>query len=367
VPLILRELRKAGASDEAITFVTASGMHDPMTHDELARKLGANTVSRYRCISHDGGDWNMLAYGGLTAMGTPVWVNRWVADADFVVGLGRVYPHPTHGFEGGYKLILPGVSGFDTILRDHSFNYSPCSIPGQPHNPSRAETDAVGRMIGIDFLINVVVNREAEPIRAFSGAVEPVFNAAVAYGNQAVWGATIGQPVDITVASPGSRTGADTNVDTELVRRACTATRPGGTVIVLATDPPDGLPDWRSGNAADDAELETMGRETFGRALRDLAFSELMRLHERRDWPISPREIQWRAKAIRGEYYRRRWLMSAENRRVVFTTNPQPLLDTLLADHRPPRMRVAILPEGRTTLPLVSSPTCHETFSQVID
>ena len=108
-------------------------------------------------------------------MGTPVWVNRYVAEADYRIGLGRVFPHTTHGYEGGYKLILPGVVGFDTILRDHSFNFASTSVPGVRDNPSRAETDNVGRMVGIDFLINVVVNHEALPCKAFAGAVEPVY------------------------------------------------------------------------------------------------------------------------------------------------------------------------------------------------
>ena len=186
--MILERLAATGVADDGITFVTASGMHDPMSADDLARKLGADVVARYRCISHDGGDRGMLRFVGISAMGTPVWVNRHIVEADYVVGLGRVAPHVTYGYEGGYKLILPGVSGFDTILRDHSFNYSLDSIPGQHNNPSRAETDAVGRMVGIDFLINVVVNRRDEPIVAFAGRVEPVHQRAMAFGDASVWG-----------------------------------------------------------------------------------------------------------------------------------------------------------------------------------
>lgn len=357
IPLLLERLARAGAADEDITFVTASGMHDPMTRDDLARKVGAEIVARYRCISHDAGDSEMLRFVGISAMGTPVWANRYVVDADYVVGLGRVAPHVTHGYEGGYKLILPGVSGFDTILRDHSFNYALTSVPGLHENPSRAETDAVGRMVGIDFLINVVVNRHDEPVAAFAGAVEPVHQRAMAFGDAQVWGAEVGRLVDLAVASHGSGPVPGLGFDPETVRRACQVTRPGGVVIVVGTPASDTLPDWRAGQHADDRVLEQLDRDHFGSALHDLAFSELMRLHERRDWPLSPREIQWRAKSIRGEFYRRRWLMAAEAVRLQFTQDPQAALADALVAARAAgndRPAVLVLPEGRTTLPKVA-------------
>jgi hypothetical protein len=351
VPLILRELAATGVADEDITFVTASGMHDPMSRADLERKLGTDTVSRYRCISHDGGDWKMLAYVGLSSMGTPIWINRYVAEADYRIGLGRVYLHTAYGYEGGYKLILPGVSGFDTILRDHGLNFSPTSISGIHENPSRAEADNVGRMVGLDFLINVVVNGAGEPFRAFVGAVEPVHRRAIAYGDREIWGAAVGRLADVTLASHGSGEPPASGFDPETVRRACAVTKPGGTVIVLCDRPVALLPDWRAGEQADDAELDRLSRDAFGPRLRPLAFSEVVRLHERRDWPLPLREIQWRVKALRGEFYGRRWLMAAEGRQVVFAADPQAALDRALARSATPS--ITVLPEGRTTLPKI--------------
>ena len=193
-------------------------------------------------------------------MGTPVWVNRYVAEADYRIGLGRVFPHTTHGYEGGYKLILPGVVGFDTILRDHSFNFASTSVPGVRDNPSRAETDNVGRMVGIDFLINVVVNHEALPCKAFAGAVEPVYARAVAYGDREIWGADVDRMADITLvtAGPGSLPAA--GFDGEAVRRACTVTRSGGTVIVATDRPVQPALRLAAGTMADDATLNKLSR-----------------------------------------------------------------------------------------------------------
>jgi hypothetical protein len=319
----------------------------------MARKLGDDVVEHYRCVSHDGGDHEMLRFVGVSDLGTPVFANRYVVDADYVIGLGRVYLHVTHGYEGGYKLILPGVSSFETILRDHAMNFSPDSVPGIHENPSRIETDAVGAMVGIDFLINVVVNGDAEPLKAFAGAVPQVYHRAVAYGDRHVWGGQVGHHVNITLVSHGSTEVPERGFDPETVRRACSVTKPGGTVIVVGTSDFDSLPDWRAGAMADDEMLEGLARDEFGEHLHDLAFSELMRLHERRDWPLSAREIQWRVKAIRGEFYRRRWLMSAEDCHVVFTLDPQTGLEAALARHGG-RPRVLVIPEGKATLPKIS-------------
>jgi nickel-dependent lactate racemase len=350
IPLILRELAPTGVEDGRITFVTASGMHDPMSDAELRRKLGDDTVNRYACVSHDGGDWDMLAFVGVSAWGTPMWVNRFVAEADYRIGLGRVFPHVTHGYEGGYKLILPGVAGFDSILRDHSFNFSEDSVPGVHVNPSRIEADQIGRMVGFDFLINVVVNVRSEPVRAFAGAVEPVHQRAIEFGDREVWGAETGGLADVTIASHGGGRVPTLGFDPETLRRACAVTRPGGTVIMPTAARVAPIPDWRDGELASDDLLDRLGRKEFGPRLEALSFAELMRLHERRDWPLSRREIQWRAKAIRGEFYRRRWMRAANEQRVVFTARPQEALEAAL-ERSDPDALVVIIPDGATTLP----------------
>ncbi|MBC8232196.1 DUF2088 domain-containing protein [bacterium] len=103
MPLILAELQPTGVEDDDITFVTASGMHDPMSEEDLGRKLAREIVAKYRCISHDGGDWDNLAFCGISPQGTPIWVNKYVAEADYKIALGRIYLHEAYGYEGGIK------------------------------------------------------------------------------------------------------------------------------------------------------------------------------------------------------------------------------------------------------------------------
>lgn len=321
IPLIINELRPTGVEDSNITFITASGMHDPMSRDDLKRKLGQEIVEKYRCISHDGGDWNNLVFFGISPQGTPIWINKYVAEADYKIAFGRIYLHEAYGYEGGYKMILPGVSGFDTIARDHSFNFSDDSIEGIHDNPSRREADAIGRMVGIDFLINVVVNDKGQPIKAFCGETEMVHQLGIEYGDREVWAAEIHEKADIVIASPGIG-----DYDLKTLYRASRAAKDNGTIICLA-----------SKEAKFEPRLE-------------MPLSEIVRLHEKRNWNLSEREIQWHIKSIRGKFYHYRQVKEIQKRKVILTPDPDTALKKEL-EKSGSDIRIVVLPEAKTTLP----------------
>lgn len=353
LPDVLDRLNAAGAPDSRITIVTASGMHDPMNDERMIAKVGKEAFRRVRCVSHDGGNAHMLRFCGITQLGSPVWVNQWVAEADFKVALGRIFPHSNYGYEGGYKMIVPGVSSFETILRDHSLNFSDYSDYGiVKNNPSRDEADAIGRMVGIDFLVNFVVDYDAKAIKAFAGSPEAVFPAGVDYGQRYVWAAVCGgQPADITVMCHKEMGDLSlSNNPNYYIGLAMSVTRPSGIVIsTMAYTPME----------------HTMLQ---GYALDDMPFSELIRLHERRDWNMNPREIQHTIKAIRGAFYRRReFEYRPQKLFLVSSEYPRSLLEKWNAEQFPTiqaaydeavrRMgkdaRVFAIPDAKHTLPLI--------------
>lgn len=326
IPRILDELRSTGVEDSNITFVTASGMHDPMSREDLERKLGKDIVAKYRCISHDGGDWDNLVLMGISPQGTPIWINKYVAEADYRIALGRIYLHEAYGYEGGYKMILPGVSGFDTIVRDHSFNFSADSIEGIHDNPSRREADSIGKMVGIDFLINVVVNSSGQPIKAFCGETTMVHQLGIEYGDREVWAAEIQQKADVVVASPGSGNVPKTGYDLQTLYRAARAAKESGIIICVAN------------------------RETTFEAKVDEPLSEILRLHEKRNWDLSEREIQWRIKSLRGKFYHYRKVQEVQKRKVILTPNPGAALQNVV-EQAGSDIWLVVLPEAKTTLP----------------
>jgi nickel-dependent lactate racemase len=353
LPSVLNRLNEAGAQDKDITIVTASGMHNPMEEVDLQRKVGQEAYRRVRCISHDGGNIDMLEFVGITDLGTPIWVNNYVANADFKVALGRIHPHNCYGYEGGYKMIVPGVASFETILRDHSLNFSPLSNYGSNiNNPSRIEADAVGKMVGIDFIVNFVMTLDSEPVTAFGGTPEEVYPAGVDYGQRNVWCGKTGKKADITIMSSSELGDLSlTNNPIYYLGLAAAITEDEGIIIAKMDYQP------RERNIVD------------GITLGDLSFSELIRMHERRNWNFPRRQIQHNIKAIRGEfYYRRTFELRSQKLYIVSDTFPASILEKWHAqqfttiqhayDAAQQQVKclnptVVLLPKAQQTLPVV--------------
>lgn len=346
LPAVLREVEQAGARREDVTVLTGSGVHAPMSEADLVRKVGADVRERYRCVSHDAVEHEM-SYVDRSSLGTPIWINKIVADADFRIAVGRVGPHNTHGYEGGAKMITPAVSFWITVLRNHSANFSPsCEYGSYWKNPSRQDVDEIGGIVGLDFIVNFVINRRGEPFKGFAGHRLHAHRAGIAWGDENVWGAAIAQRADIVVATPGDlQPGAFGASPLEMATIAC---RPGGTTILV--------------NPVKRAEREL---SPFQAEMATWSFDRIFLEHERRDLDLPARKISDRCKTIRGEYYARRPGMS---RHVVVVGEPLASdAETRLGHHPAADLQTAIdealeresrdahvviLSQAATTLPL---------------
>lgn len=144
VPTVIRELEKAGVRRNDISFVIASGLHEKTTTEEAKMKLGKEVANRYKVLVHDAFDDENLTFCGVSRYGTPIWVNRSVASADYRLAVGRITLHSGYGYEGGSKMILPGVSGCITVTHNHSMIPSPQAGYGtHMENPCRLDADDV--------------------------------------------------------------------------------------------------------------------------------------------------------------------------------------------------------------------------------
>ncbi|TLN22417.1 DUF2088 domain-containing protein, partial [bacterium] len=122
LPAVLAELQRGGAKLEQILVVPALGVHRMMTDDEVAQRVGGEWAAQLRWEHHDCDDPLRLADLGVTSRGTPVLINRSVAEADLIVSIGCIEPHIIASFGGGYKNLIPGVAGRATIAHNHALN-----------------------------------------------------------------------------------------------------------------------------------------------------------------------------------------------------------------------------------------------------
>jgi nickel-dependent lactate racemase len=109
------------------------------------------------------------------------------------------------GFSGGRKSVCPGLSSLDTIRLFHGYTFL-----SNPHaqnavlsgNPCHEESLSVARAVGVDFSLNVVLNRSRDVIAAFAGSLVAAHDAACTF---AASGSvqTVTAPADIAVVSSG--------------------------------------------------------------------------------------------------------------------------------------------------------------------
>ncbi len=169
IPFLLRELRDI-PKDE-IRFVVGGGSHRALTPEEIAKKVGANIAREYQVTCHDFMSGDLRGFGNLPS-GMPIYINRVVADADLKICLGGIYPHGSVGFGGGAKLIVPGVAGFATMFYFHTFcpSRGHAVIERQSGNPDhRDAAEAVAGILGLDVIVNVVINSKREVAGVFVG------------------------------------------------------------------------------------------------------------------------------------------------------------------------------------------------------
>ena len=172
IPFLLRELAAAGVPKSEIRFVVGPGSHRPLTDEEIPKKIGADVAAEYEATNHNFLSGDLRSLGNLDN-GMPIYINRVVADADFKICIGGIYPHSSVGFTGGAKLIVPGVSGFATIFYFHTYSSSrgPAIIEGEEGDEPdrRACAEMAAKLLGLDAIANVTLNTQREISGVFVG------------------------------------------------------------------------------------------------------------------------------------------------------------------------------------------------------
>jgi len=201
IPILLDECNSAGVPDSSVTVIIALGTHRSMTDNEIRIKFGDETLHRVTIVNHPYKDPAALIDLGTTKNGGRIRINRQVVEADFKMGVGSVVPHHIPGYAGGAKIIQPGVSGEETTAYTHLLSVrAPRSYLGVLENPVREELDAMARKVGMNTILNTVLNRHGQVVQAFFGDVVEAFRAGVARSRE-VYDVPIPEEADIVLSS----------------------------------------------------------------------------------------------------------------------------------------------------------------------
>jgi lactate racemase len=186
VPYVLEELTEAGVADSSIQFICGEGTHPVIYRSDFVKKLGEDVVSRFRCFNHNPFG-NCVFVGTTNTYKTRLCINEEYAKSDLKIVIGACVPHGQAGFGGGSKMVMPGISSYESIYWNHVRMFAPPPAGVKPtqgmglidENVSKKDLDECAEIAGIDFLVNAVVNLWGESTAIFAGDWKQSFAAAV--------------------------------------------------------------------------------------------------------------------------------------------------------------------------------------------
>ncbi len=233
---LLPKIEAADIDNKNINIIVATGNHRANTFKELESMVGKDILKRYKVINHNCFDENNLKYLGKTDSNLPIWINNVVANSDLKIITGVITPHHIAGFSGGRKSIMPGIAGIKSLEVHHSFPIRPYDIMlGKIENNSfHTESLKAAEKVGVDFILNVILNNKHEIVSAVAGSLNQAHLEGVKISKE-LWKTPVKQLADISIVSPG---GYPRDIDLHQSQKALSCgeliTKPGGTIILVS-------------------------------------------------------------------------------------------------------------------------------------
>lgn len=240
VPFILDELKRGGISDDHIRFVDALGCHGADDRQDFVKKLGEDVVERFPVYNHN--PFHNLTEVGETSKGTPVQINAEVMGCDLKIGLGCIVPHPMSGYGGGAKIILPGVTSFETAYYNHGhvLKSNPNATSNHPStgwgkvekNVMRLDLEEAARLAQLDIKVDVLISGRGETTALFVGDFVKEHREAVKLARR-IYETNPLPEADVVVANTYTKA----NEAGLAMPMALTSVKKGGTVVLIANTP----------------------------------------------------------------------------------------------------------------------------------
>ncbi len=232
---LLALIEGAGVKRENIVIVIGNGMHRPSTLEERIYMYGPEVVDNYRIVDHDCEDDASLVLAARTKRGTHVHLNKIFYEADVKIITGLVESHFMAGVSGGRKAVCPALVNTKTIEFFHSVGVledpkaTNLILDG---NPCHEEAMEVAKTVGVDFLVNVTLDKRLCMTGVFAGGLESAHMAAFEAMKQSVM-IPIEKPYDIVITHAGY-VGRNHYQAVKAAVNAMPAVRDNGLIVMLA-------------------------------------------------------------------------------------------------------------------------------------
>jgi nickel-dependent lactate racemase len=236
LPPILDALRAGGLPPEAVTIQVATGLHRPNTPAELDAMLGNEIARSLRIVQHDARNAEAHRDLGRTAGGIPILIDRFFLERDLRIITGLIEPHLMAGYSGGRKAVCPGLAAVETVRAAHGpamleGRIGPGIVDGNPLHEALLE---VLRVVGVDFLVNVAIDRHRNVAGVFSGHPEAAHDEGMAFVSRESL-VSVDEPADLVITSGGGAPLDSTFYQAiKGISTASSIVKPGGAILLCA-------------------------------------------------------------------------------------------------------------------------------------
>ena len=246
---IIEYINNIGVADNQITIIIALGSHRPSTEAEKESIVGDEVYKRIEVVDHDCFNQEENGFVGHSAVGTPIYINKRVLEADRVILTGGIVFHLFAGFGGGAKSIVPGVAGIETIQHNHRLTFNKGEGTGLnpmassnviKGNPMREDITDICRKIKPDFLVNAILDTEGNFLKLVAGDFEEAWLEGCEF-IRSCYGVGIEEKADIIVASAGGYPKDINLYQTVKTMDNCLYGGKVNSIIVLMSECRDGL------------------------------------------------------------------------------------------------------------------------------
>ncbi|MFA6940712.1 MAG: nickel-dependent lactate racemase [Clostridiaceae bacterium] len=243
LPYIVDELKAAGVKDENIIFLSATGTHRRQTDEEHRVLLGDKLFGKFTIYDHVSTDKESLKCIGTTTYGNVIYINKKALECDHVIITGSIVYHFLVGWGGGKKSILPGISGYESVMKNHGLSLSPelgkgalpCIKCGNiENNPVYDDMLQAAGMVNPTFMFNDIMGPDGNICAAVAGDYVKAHEKGCSIVDEKD-GVYINEKADVVIASAGGFP-KDINFyqTIKTVTNSVEALKDGGSLIVLS-------------------------------------------------------------------------------------------------------------------------------------
>lgn len=244
LPILLDKLNEFKIPDKRIRVVIGLGSHEKQTEEENVNLFSKEVVDRVEIIQNESKNDEELVQVGTTSYGTEVKLNKTVVQSENVILTGGISIHHFAGFSGGRKSVLPAISGYKSIQQNHKLWLDPekdkfkestkggfGTLEG---NIISEDMEEAASLLNPDFLINIIVSKDKDPIKIVSGNYLIAHKKGCNYIKE-VESETISEKSDLVIASAGGYP-KDINLyqATKAIFNSIKSLKPRGTLIIAA-------------------------------------------------------------------------------------------------------------------------------------